>query len=83
MLIDKLVCQQRQQVAQLAEQSAQQHTVLQAHRALLHQRALRFIGSTPGLMLSFSAGVLFQLRHNSTVKTLRSLVGLRWLKLLL
>ena len=82
MLIDKLVCRQRQQVAQLAEQGQQQQQLLLAHSRLLRQRALNFIGSAPGLTLSFSAGVLFQLRHNSSVKTVRRLVGLRWIRLL-
>lgn len=82
MLIDKLVCRQRQQVAQLAEQGHQQQQLLLAHSRLLRQCALIFIGSAPGLTLSFSAGVLFQLRHNSSVKTVRRLVGLRWIRLL-
>ena len=30
-------------------------------------------------VLSFSAGVLFQLRHHSSVKAVRSLIGWRWL----
>ncbi|MDP2715036.1 hypothetical protein [Rheinheimera sp.] len=80
MLIDKLLYQQRLQVAQLAEQGRQRQKLLQAETWLLRQRAGAFIGSAPGLMLSFSAGVVFQMRHNTTVKTLRTMVGLRWLR---
>ena len=83
MLIDKLLSRQRLRVAELAEQGRQRQKLLLAENWLLRQRALSFIGSTPGLMLSFSAGMLFQMRHNSTVKTVRSMVGLRWLRLLL
>ena len=82
MLIDKLICRQRLQVDQLAKQGEQRQTLLMTQRRLLRQRALSFIGSAPGLTLSFSAGVLFQLRHNSSVKTVRRLVGLRWIRLL-
>ena len=81
MLIDKLLRQRRLRVLQLAEQGRQRQKLLQAESGLLQQRATAFIGSAPGLMLSFTAGALFQLRHNSTVKTVRSLVGLRWLRL--
>lgn len=80
MLIDKLLSRQRLRVAELAEQGRQRQKLLLAENWLLRQRALSFIGSTPGLMLSFSAGMLFQMRHNSTVKTVRSMVGLRWVR---
>ena len=83
MLIDKLLRRQRLRVAELAEQGRQRQKLLQAESWLLQQRAKAFIGSAPGLMLSFTAGALFQLRHNSTVKTVRSVVGLRWVRLLL
>lgn len=81
MLIDKLLRRQRLRVAELAEQGRQRQKLLLAEHWLLRQRALSFIGSAPGLTLSFSAGMLFQLRHNSSVKTVRRLVGLRWLRL--
>lgn len=81
MLIDKLICRQRLQVDQLAKQGEQRQTLLMTQRRLLRQRALSFIGSAPGLTLSFTAGVLFQLRHNSSVKAVRRLVGLRWIRL--
>lgn len=80
MLIDKLLSRQRLRVAELAEQGRQRQKLLLAENWLLRQRAMSFIGSTPGLMLSFSAGMLFQMRHNTTVKTLRTMVGLRWLR---
>lgn len=80
MLIDKLVCRQRLRVAQLAQQGRQRQKLLQAERWLLLQRGKAFIGSAPGLILSFSAGALFQLRHHSGVKTVRSLAGFSWLR---
>lgn len=83
MLIDKLLHQRRQVVAQLAHEGHERQKLLRAETWLLQQRSKAFIGSAPGLTLSFSAGVLFQLRHNSAVKTLRSVVGLRWLRTLL
>ena len=83
MLIDQLLIKQRLKVAHLAEQGRQQQKLLLAENWLLGQRAKAFIGSAPGLMLSFTAGCLFQLRHNSAVKTLRSVIGLRWLRSLL
>ena len=83
MLIDPLLRQRRLAVKRLAAQGQQQQKVLLAERWLLQQRATAFIGSAPGLALSFSAGVLLQLRHNSAVKTVRSVVGLRWLKRLI
>lgn len=82
MLIDKLLRKRRLAVQRLASDAHTQQKVLQAERWLLQQRSAAFITSVPGLALSFSAGVLLQLRHNSAVKTLRSVIGLRWLKTL-
>ena len=79
MLIAKLLNKQQQKVQRLAAQSRQQHKLLSAHSFLLRQRALSLIGSAPGLALSFSAGVLFQLRHHSSIKAVHSLIGWRWL----
>jgi len=79
MLIDQLLIKQRLKVAHLAEQGRQQQKLLRAENWLLGQRAKAFIGSAPGLMLSFTAGCLFQLRHNSAVKLLRSVAGFRWI----
>lgn len=80
MLIDKLLSSRRLRVQQLAEQGARLQHNLQFQQQLLQQRALVFISSAPGLMLSCSAGVMFSLRHNTVVKTVRRAVGLRWLR---
>lgn len=79
MLIGRLLNARQQQVQTLAEKSQQQHKQLQANQFLLKQSTVRFLASVPGLTLSFSAGVLFQLRHHSHIKTLRSLI--RWRRL--
>jgi len=76
MLIGRLLYARQQQVQTLAEKSRLQHKQLQAHQFLLKRSTMRFLASAPGLTLSFSAGVLFQLRHRSHIKTLRSLI--RW-----
>jgi hypothetical protein len=83
MLIEKLLQKRKKTVAELALQGHQQQKLLQAQSWLLAQRAQSFIGSAPGLVLSFSAGCLFQMRHNSAIKTVRRMVGFRWLRLLL
>lgn len=80
MLIDKLLIRRRIKVAQLAEKSRQQQQLIQIENQLLQQRASEFIGTPPGLIVSFSAGCLFQLRHNSAIKTMRRLVGFQWLR---
>ncbi len=79
MLIATLLKTKQQQVKALAEQSREQQKLLGAYQFLLKQNTLHFLSSAPGLALSFSAGVLFQLRHHSHVKTLRSLI--RWRRL--
>lgn len=76
MLIATLLKTKQHKVQTLAEKSRLQHKQLQAHQFLLKRSTMRFLASAPGLTLSFSAGVLFQLRHQSHIKTLRSL--LRW-----
>ncbi|MEO3680377.1 hypothetical protein [Rheinheimera fenheensis] len=76
MLIGRLLKTEQQQVQVLAEKSLQQHKQLQAYQFLLKRSTMRFLASAPGLTLSFSAGVLFQLRHHHSMKTLRSLM--RW-----
>lgn len=78
MLIQQLLKKQQLRLSLLTEQSQQQQVLL-LRKQQLSQSALAFIGSTPGLLLSFSVGCLFQLRHNSAVKTLRSVVGFRWI----
>lgn len=76
MLIATLLKTKQQQVQALADQSREQQKLLGAYQFLLKQNTLHFLSSAPGLALSFSAGVLFQLRHRSHIKTLRSLI--RW-----
>ena len=79
MLIQRLLTKQQAKLSELTAQSQLQQQVLQIRKQQLSENTLAFIGSTPGLILSFSAGCLFQLRHNSAVKSLRSLVGFRWI----
>ncbi|WP_127024809.1 hypothetical protein [Rheinheimera mangrovi] len=79
MLIQQLLNKQQLKLNLLRQQSQQQQQVLLLRKQQWSQSALTFIGSTPGVMLSFSAGCLFQLRHNSAVKVLRSVVGFRWI----
>lgn len=80
MLIANLIKKQQQRVANNALLWQQQQKLLQAEKWLLKQRSLQFLGSTPGLMLSFAAGALMQMRHNSIVKTVRSTLGFSWLR---
>ncbi len=79
MLIQQLIKKQQVKLAVLTEQSQLQQQELLLRKQQLSQSALAFIGSTPGLLLSFSVCCLFQMRHNSLVKTLRSVVGFRWI----
>lgn len=79
MLIQQLIKKQQVKLAVLTVQSQLQQQDLLLRKQQLSQSALEFTGSTPGLLLSFSVGCLFQLRHNSLVKTLRSVVGFRWI----
>lgn len=79
MLIQRLLTKQQQKLTELTIQSQLQQQLLLVRKQQLSEAALRFIGSTPGLMLSFCAGCLFQMRHNSAVKIMRSLIGFRWI----
>lgn len=79
MLIQRLLTKQQQKLTELTAQSQLQQQLLLIRKQQLSAAALNFIGSTPGLMLSFCAGCLFQMRHNSAVKMMRSLVGFRWI----
>lgn len=79
MLIQQLIKKQQLKLAVLTAQSQLQQQELLLKKQQLSQSALAFIGSTPGLILSFSVGCLFQLRHNSLVKVMRSVVGFRWI----
>ena len=79
MLVQQLLKKQQLKLAVLTEQGQLQHELLQVRIQQLAQSGRAFIGSTPGLIVSFSLGCLFQMRHNSTVKLLRSTFGLRWM----
>lgn len=79
MLIQQLLKKQQLKLTVLTEQSQLQHDLLLMRKRQLAQSSRDFIGSTPGLIVSFSLGCLFQMRHNSTVKLLRSTFGLRWI----
>lgn len=79
MLIQRLLKRQQVRLELQLLQSQLQHQQLQQKKQQLSASALTFIGSTPGVILSFTAGCLFQLRHDSAVKTLRSVVGFRWI----
>ena len=79
MLIQQLIKKQQLKLTALTEQSLLQQQELQLRKQQLSQSAMAFIGSTPGLLLSFSLGCLFQLRHNSVIKVMRSVVGFRWI----
>ncbi|PTA48419.1 hypothetical protein C9I43_15010 [Shewanella morhuae] len=79
MLIQRLLKKQQVTLAELTEQSRLQNEQLQANSQRLTHHIRTFMGSTPGLVMSFGLGCLFQLRHNSTVKLVRSLFGLRWI----
>lgn len=79
MIIQQLLKKQQVKLAELTEQSQFQQQVLLLRKQQLSQTTLAFIGSTPGLLLSFSVGCLFQLRHNSAIKVMRTVVGFRWI----
>jgi hypothetical protein len=79
-LINRLLQRQQNTLQLLVAQARQQQQQLHAEQWLLRQRAIAFIGTAPGLMLSFSAGCLFQLRHKSVVKAARKIVGFSWLR---
>ncbi|MCL1090412.1 hypothetical protein L2744_12580 [Shewanella profunda] len=79
MLIKTLLKKQQLKLTVLTDQGQLQHELLLTRKRQVAQSARTFIGSTPGLIVSFSLGCLFQMRHNSTVKLLRSTFGLRWI----
>lgn len=82
MLIHYLVKQQQKRLNLLIEQSKLQQEILLLRQQQLKEHSLVFITSAPGLILSFSLGCLFQLRHNKAIKTMRTLVGFRWIRML-
>lgn len=83
MLIQQLIKKQQLELTALTEQSLLLQQERQLRTQQLSQSALAFTGSASGVMLSFSVGCLFQLRHNSVVKVMRSVVGFRWITKLL
>jgi hypothetical protein len=82
MLIHYLVKQQQKRLNLLIEQSKLQQEILLLRQQQLKEHSLAFITSAPGLILSFSLGCVFQLRHNKAIKTMRTLVGFRWIRML-
>ncbi|WP_333609699.1 hypothetical protein [Arsukibacterium sp.] len=80
MIIDLLIKKQQLQLQQCTAEYQQHKAVRQAYLWLLGQRSKQFIGSVPGLALSFSVGMLMPLRHNATFKMVWRLGGLRWLR---
>ena len=79
MLIQQLLKKQQLRLAELSAQSQEQQQLLLTRRQQLSATAVAFVGSAPGLLLSFSLGSLFQARHHSMVTMLRSTLGLRWI----
>lgn len=82
MLIHYLVKKQQKRLNLLIEQSKLQQEMLLLRQQQLKEHSLAFITSAPGLILSFSIGCLFQLRHNKAIKTMRTLVGFRWIRMI-
>ncbi|KKO47144.1 hypothetical protein WG68_00355 [Arsukibacterium ikkense] len=80
MLIDLLISKHQLKLQQCTAQYQQQQQLRLTYLWLLGQRAKQFLGSTPGLTLSFMAGILMQRRHSQLVKTARRLGGLHWLR---
>lgn len=83
MIIDLLIKKHQLKLQQCTAEYQQHQQLRQCYLWLLRQRSRQFLGSAPGLALSFSAGVLMQLRHNDAVKTLRSFGAVQWLRHLL
>ena len=83
MLIAGLIKKQQHRVDHNTEQWQQQQKLLQAETWLLKQRSKQFIGTVPGLTISFGLGVLMQMRHHTLVKTVRRTLGFSWLRYIL
>jgi hypothetical protein len=81
MLIQKLVKTPQLKLQLLLLHSQLKQQELMQEKQQFAEKAQAFIGSPTGLLLSFTAGCLFRLRHTTTVKVLRSLLGVRWLRL--
>ncbi|SNY54724.1 hypothetical protein SAMN06297280_2718 [Arsukibacterium tuosuense] len=80
MLIDLLIKKDKLKLQHCTEQFQHHQQLRHAFLFLSGQRCKQFLGSAPGLTLSFSAGMLMQLRHNAVVKTMRGLGALQWLR---
>ncbi len=80
MLINLLIKKQQKQVEQCCTLHLQRQHLRLAYLSLLAGRSKQFLGSAPGLTLSFCAGVLLQFRHHTAVKTVRRLGALHWLR---
>lgn len=83
MLIDLLIKKDKLKLQQCNEQFQHHQQLRHAFLFLSGQRSKQFIGSAPGLTLSFGAGMLMQFRHNAVAKTLRGLGMIQWLRRLL
>ncbi len=83
MIIDLLISKHQLKLQQCAAEYQQQQQLKHAYLWLLGQRSKQFLGSAPGLTLSFGAGVLMQMRHTAAVRTVRRLAGFQWLRYLL
>ncbi|MAD75215.1 MAG: hypothetical protein CML20_10575 [Rheinheimera sp.] len=82
MLIDLLTKKDRLKIQQCNEAFEQHQQLRHAYLWLAGQRTKQFLGSAPGLTLSFSAGMLMQFRHSIVVKTMRGVGAIKWLRLL-
>ncbi|HAW92092.1 MULTISPECIES: hypothetical protein [unclassified Arsukibacterium] len=80
MLIDLLTKKDKLKIQQCNEAFAQHQQLRHAYLWLAGQRAKQFLGSAPGLTLSFSAGMLMRHRRSMMVKTLRGVGAIQWLR---
>ena len=82
MLIDLLTKKDRLKIQQCNKAFEKQQLLRHAYLWLAGQRTKQFLGSAPGLTLSFSAGMVMRFRHSTMVKTMRGVGALKWLRLL-
>ncbi|MBV2129404.1 hypothetical protein [Arsukibacterium indicum] len=83
MLIDLLIKKDKRKLQQCAARFQKRQKLRHAYLWLAGQRTKQFLGSAPGLTLSFSAGMLMQFRRNAMVKTMRGIGAVQWLRRLL
>jgi hypothetical protein len=79
-LIDLLIKKDKLKLQQCNAEFKQRQQLRQAYLWLAAQRSKQFLGSAPGLTLSFTAGMLMQFRHGIAVKTMRSFGVIKWLR---